>query len=381
LRFAFLHHGDPLSESLWSGIPLNISRTLRESGHEVVPIGNLLPQGPIIPRLRSAFYRYVLKRNYILARDPQVARMQAKDANRRLKQLGSVDAVIVTYLADGAYLETESPVIVIHDATWPQILDYYAGYERSWLSNATVHGGMQLEQRALDRCDRAIYSSHWAASSAINDFAIPPQKVSVAPLGASFVKPPTREDVASYLAQRGQGPMKLFFVGKEWERKGGNIAVQVASEIERQGVPVELHVAGCNPEGELPSFVRKYGMLRKDVPQEAEKLRQLFASSDFFILPTRAEAFGIVFAESAAYGLPVMASDTGGVREAVRGEWGITPPLDAPATVYAEWALKNFRNRAEYERWAWLARTSYETDLNWPAFCRHLVQVTSDIRR
>lgn len=381
MKFVFLHHGDPFSESLWSGIPLNVGRTLRELGHEVIPVGNLQPQGPIVPRLRSAFYRYVLKKNYILGRDPQVARMQAKDATRRLKQLGSVDAVIVTYLSNGAYLETNSPVVIIHDATWAQVLDYYAGYERSWLSAATVYGGMELERRALQRCDHAIYSSRWAASSAINDFGIPPQKVSVAPLGASLAAPPTREDISTFLLRRGHGPMKLFFVGKEWERKGGDVAVQVALEIERQGVAVELHVAGCNPSGDLPPLVKQYGMLRKDVPQEAEKLWQLFSSSDFFILPTRAEAFGIVFAEAAAYGLPVMASDTGGVREAVRGEWGITPPLGAPAAVYADWALKSFRNRAEHERLAWLARASYETDLNWAAFCRHLVQVVSGLRR
>ncbi len=378
MKFAFLHHGDPLSESLWSGIPLNIGRTLRELGHEVIPVGNLQPHGPVVPRLRSAFYRYVLKKNYILGRDPQVARMQAKDANRRLKELGPVDAVIVTYLANGAYLETESPVIVIHDATWPQVLDYYVGYERSWQSTPTIRGGMELEQRALQRCNHAIYSSQWAASSAVNDFGISPQKVSVAPLGASFVTPPTRQDIASFLLRRGQAPMKLLFVGKEWERKGGDIAVKVASEIECQ-VAVELHIAGCNPPDGLPPFVKRYGMLRKDVPEEAEKLWQLFGSSDFFILPTRAEAFGIVFAEAAAYGLPVMASDTGGVREAVRGEWGITPPLDAPIGVYAEWAVKNYLDRPEYERLARLARSSYETDLNWPAFCRRLVQVVNDI--
>ena len=221
-----------------------------------------------MPRLRSAFYRYVLKKNYILGRDPQVARMQAKDATRRLKQLGSVDAVIVTYLSNGAYLETNSPVVIIHDATWAQVLDYYAGYERSWLSAATVYGGMELERRALQRCDHAIYSSRWAASSAINDFGIPPQKVSVAPLGASLAAPPTREDISTFLLRRGHGPMKLFFVGKEWERKGGDVAVQVALEIERQGVAVELHVAGCNPSGDLPPLVKQYGMLRKDVPQK-----------------------------------------------------------------------------------------------------------------
>ncbi len=378
MRFACLHHGDPVSEDLWSGIPLNIVRTLRELGHEVVLIGALQPHVPVFSRVKSAIYKFLFKKVYVINRDPSVIRARTPDANKRLSQLGAVDAILVSYLPDAAYLESKYPVVLLHDATWVQLLDYYPGYERSRLAAETVRGGIELDREALRRCAHAIYSSHWATRSASQDYGVPDHKLSVAPLGASIVNPPTRTDVAAYLKRRGQDTMKLFFLGKEWHRKGGDIAVQVAAEIMRLGVPVELHVAGCQPEGEIPPFVRAHGSLRKDVEAQAQKLRGLFESSDFFIMPTRADAFGIVFGESAAFGLPVMASDSGGVREAARGEWSLVPPPGTSPSIYAQWAVSLFRNRAEYERLSWLARESYENDLNWPSFCRHLIQVVSE---
>jgi glycosyltransferase involved in cell wall biosynthesis len=290
-----------------------------------------------------------------------------------------MDAVVITYSPDAAYLETEDPVIFLSDMTLPLILDYYPGFERNRLAGETLRDARELDTKALRRCTHAVFASHWAAESAIHEFSLPPKKVSVAPFGASIANAPTRADLSCYLSRRGQAIMKLLFVGREWYRKGGDIAVEAASEIERMGVPVELHVAGCKAEGALPAFVKSHGTLRKDVPEEADELRTLFESSDFFILPTRAEAFGIVFAESAVFGLPVMASDTGGVRGAVHGEWGFIPPPQTSPAAYAQWAVKLFRDRAEYERLSWLARESYENELNWPSYCRHLVQVLAGI--
>ena len=109
--------------------------------------------------------------------------------------------------------------------------------------------------------------------------------------------------------------------------------MQVATEIERMGIAVELHVARCEPKGTIPSFVRSHGPL-PDIAARGTKNWELFESSDFFIMPSRADAFGIVFGESAAFGLPVMAADAGGVREAARGEWSLVPaPEQTPPSM------------------------------------------------
>jgi glycosyltransferase involved in cell wall biosynthesis len=349
-------------------------------GHEVEIIGNLYPHIPLFARVKTQFYKRIQNKMYLLNRDPAVFALRARSGNRRLKAAGQVDAVLTAYPPDAAYLETDSPILIVHDAAWTQLVDFYPGAERHRVAPETVRGGIELDKMALSRCCHAVYSSQWAVEGVIRDYGVPRSKLSVAPLGSSIANPPEREDVERFLEDRLQGPMKLFFLGVEWHRKGGDIAVAVAEQVDALGIPVELHVAGCIPPNPLPAWVKVHGLLRKSNPAEAVTLRSLFETCDFFIMPTRADAFGIVYGESAAFGMPVIASDVGGVPEAACGEWALTLPLNTSPRTIAEWAVSLYKDRGAYERLAWLARESYETRLNWPAFCGHVVKVAIECR-
>lgn len=62
---------------------------------------------------------------------------------------------------------------------------------------------------------------------------------------------------------------------------------------------------------------------RKDVPR-------LMASSDVLVHPTRREGFGLVLAEALAAGLPVVASNVGGIPEVLNGTDSMMVPPDDP---------------------------------------------------
>jgi len=381
MRFLCLHHGDILSEKLWSGTPLNIINALRAQGHEVIAEGNLKPGTTPIGRLKGRVYKHLFHKLYLVDRDLYTHKRRSRDSNRRIRAAGHVDAVIATQIGDAAFLECDVPIIVIHDATFHQIMDYYPGYERSGYAQETITGGEALDKRGLGRAAHCIFSSTWAADSAHRDYGIPRPKLSVAPFGANLPKVPTAGEHRAFLMQRGQGACKFLFLGKEWHRKGGDIAVQIVGELAQRGLSVELNIVGCRPEGDVPSFVTGHGELWKTVPEHAEKLHRLFVSADFFILPTRAECTAVVFGEAAAYGLPVVTTDTGGVSEVVSDDWSIALPPPIPVAVYADWIVDHYRDREKYARLSDAARRAYEQRLNWNTMCSHIVQITAALQQ
>lgn len=103
--------------------------------------------------------------------------------------------------------------------------------------------------------------------------------------------------------------VKFVFVGKEWKRKGLDIALAVVQEFRK------LH-----PSATLTIF----GITREDLPVGARSLQWVtvkgwspqipWSSFDMLLLPSRKEPFGMVVSEARAHGLPVlMSTDVGAV--------------------------------------------------------------------
>ncbi|GAA1128967.1 glycosyltransferase family 4 protein [Nocardioides aquiterrae] len=83
----------------------------------------------------------------------------------------------------------------------------------------------------------------------------------------------------------------------------------------------------------LPATVRLTGPLTR------AQLDATYAEADLLVLASRAEAYGMVVTEALARGVPVVASDVGGVREAL-GDGGVLVPPgdpDALAAALREW--------------------------------------------
>ena len=58
------------------------------------------------------------------------------------------------------------------------------------------------------------------------------------------------------------------------------------------------------------------------------QIADIFHNSDFFVLPSRNETFGVVYIEALACGLPVIATDCGGPSDIVTSENGVIVPCE-----------------------------------------------------
>jgi glycosyltransferase involved in cell wall biosynthesis len=154
----------------------------------------------------------------------------------------------------------------------------------------------------------------------------------------------------------------------DWLRKGGDVAIHIASELNKKGLATELMVVGCEPvsEGPLPGFVRSLGYISSATAEGASRLGELFAGSHFFVMPSRAESYGYVFCEASSWGVPSLASDVGGIPTAVRNNVnGRTFAKDAPISDYCEYITDLFSNYARYKELALSSFREYQTRLNW----------------
>jgi glycosyltransferase involved in cell wall biosynthesis len=139
--------------------------------------------------------------------------------------------------------------------------------------------------------------------------------------------------------------------------------------------------AGVNgdgpPEPDGARVVRFAGALGGTALDEA------YANADLFVLPSRAETYGMVVTEALARGLPVVAADVGGVPEALGAAPGggipgrLIPPGDADALAAA---LRDWLTDGELrERWRADARTRRESLTGWDETARRLARVLAGL--
>jgi glycosyltransferase involved in cell wall biosynthesis len=200
----------------------------------------------------------------------------------------------------------------------------------------------------------------------------------VVPFGANLERLPEHTAVEASIAARPLDVCRLLWVGVDWKRKGGPQTLEIATAMHAAGVSVELTLVGCEPpdRSALPSWVRVEGFISKREPAGEARLAALFARSHFFVMPSNAEAYGLVYAEAAAFGVPAVAIRTGGVPTIiVDGETGLLEAPDAGAERYAIRMLALLRDRAAYERMARAARSRAEAKLNWDVAGREVMRL------
>ena len=132
----------------------------------------------------------------------------------------------------------------------------------------------------------------------------------------------------------------------------------------------------------MPEFIRHHGFVSKGSAAGQALLDRLYRQSHLFILPTRYEAYGLVFVEAASYGLPSLASAVGGVTTIVRNNAnGQLFAPDATPVEYADYAERLLQNPARYAALCRSAFDEYEQRLNWKRFGETVRELVSTIAR
>jgi len=235
-----------------------------------------------------------------------------------------------------------------------------------------------LLQSVYDRAESTVAISRFTRDNLVA-FGVDPMWIEVAYPGASMPQPRDEERIAALEESfgLGDGPVVLS-VGRFIPRKNHRVLVEAWPKVLDAVPDAQLVMAGRGPERDaciaraeqlgVSDSVHCPGYL------EDADVAQLYHRCDVFALPNgedakgQVEGFGLVFAEAAAYGKPVIAGDSGGAREAVvDGETGLlVPPGDAGAL--AEALVRLLSDAGLRERMGAAGRDRVARELNWARF-------------
>jgi glycosyltransferase involved in cell wall biosynthesis len=272
----------------WSGSVNYISQSLIAQGLELDYIEELTEKNANLYKVKKVLYKLFTGKNYLRDREPAILKSYSQQAMQKLKKLdGDIIFSPGTYVT--SYLETPKPIVTWSDATFAGMVYFYP--EFSNLCAETIKNGLSIEQSALDKCTLAIYSSDWAAQSAINNYKVDPNKIKVVPFGANVECNRTIQDIKTLTNSRSTSKYTILFLGVSWERKGGDIALKVVNKLHERGLNIELNLVGSIPDKsiKLPNYVNTLGFISKSTTEGKKKLDKLLAESHFLLLPSRAE--------------------------------------------------------------------------------------------
>jgi glycosyltransferase involved in cell wall biosynthesis len=196
------------------------------------------------------------------------------------------------------------------------------------LGHGTTEGGARERERAvLSAASSVVTTSAWARRAVLELYSLPGERVQVAEPGVDLAE----------LAPGTETAGALLSVAAVIPGKGHDVLLDALAPL------TELRW-NCHCVGSLdrdPAFVERLrrraldggldGRVRFSGPQAEADLTRSYAGADVLVLPSRAEAYGMVIAEALARGLPVVAADTGGIPEALgHGADGARPGLLVP---------------------------------------------------
>ena len=293
-------------------------------------------------------------------------------AGDRFAALAAVSLVLVDGLAFGALPELAEKeggrlrlVALVHHPL----------AEETGLSAAASDALFRSERRALAKARGVIATSGTTAKRLIERYGVVPERLAVARPGSD---PASAGPVSIHVPGE---PVRLLSVGTLTPRKGHDLLIEALARL--ADLPWTCRIIGSPDRApataaELRAQIARHGLeARIILAGETADLAAEYGAADVFILASRHEGYGMVFAEAMRHGLPIIATTAGAIPEAVPPGAGILVPPDDVASLAG--ALEQMiRDPALRARYAAGARTAA---LALPSWADTAQEVAAALRR
>lgn len=362
VQVSLLAFGDPLDGRTFSGISRAVGRALDEGGHlkQVHRIRDLRPwdvlHGAVQVTWADGKPRLSLRREWLWRRGGG-NRVLEDRLCRRLERTGDTGP----FLQIGSLVRIPSSLgrhYVFTDMTVPQAAEHRQ-FAIGRADSKAIGEATRVQAEVFANAEHIFVAADWTKRSVIEDFSIPPERVTTVYVGSNLDADQRRRSVADRRRQ-------IMFIGIDWERKGGPLMIE-AFRLLRQRLPdAQLAIVGCSPRIDVPG-ARVIGYLSPHRPENRRRIAELMDESRCLCLLSHFDPMPNAIIEAYSFGLPVVALNTGSRAEVVeQGESGLLCQDERPETVAA--AMEQLlTDDALVERAGRRARQLHVERFNWQA--------------
>lgn len=359
----------------WSGLGYFISKALKNQNNELDYIGDLEMKSTNIMNYKRRIYSK-FNQKFDEFRELSVAKYYANQIDYRL--IPETDIIFSPGSVPIAFIKSKKPKVLYSDATFAGIYGFYDEYSN--YCKESVRKANYIEQKALDNCDVAIYASDWAAKTALDNYKVSIDKVKIVPFGANIEFDRDRNEILKNIKNKNKNELHLLFVGVDWIRKGGDFALKVVEELNKRGIKTILHVVGIPNLPVSSKYILNYGFISKSTENGILLMDRLFNMCHFLILPTIAEAYGLVFCEANSYGLPAITTNVGGIKTIIKDNLnGMTFPLNNQIKNWVDYIFEKFIDQNAYEQICINSLNEYNSRLNWDIAGKKITEILNKL--
>ncbi len=178
MKLTYATDFDPKDINAWSGLGVYYGKMLKKSGFELNYISDLGLPFSFREFLSIQYWKKVKGKIYSSRYDVAVSKKYGHIIDSLLPGGSTVISPNTVILA---HAKKNLKKILYTDATFLNLLNSYSGFSN--LSASCLKEAIEIDNLAINNSAILIYTSQWAANSAINDYNADPAKIFTIPFG------------------------------------------------------------------------------------------------------------------------------------------------------------------------------------------------------
>lgn len=347
---------DPTIQNEYSGSDYGAYHMLKKDPSiDVSLIGPFEDKPNLMEKIINKLYNLFFQKR-LIKYFPSTILQSGKEVNKAIKSL-QPDVIFSKYSAPMVKTKISKPYVYMCDSTIQWVKVYWPEFSKLGFSIME-----KWEEKSINNCDLLITFSHANAKIIQDHYHKEPEKIRVMPIPAYI--PPYLIPPKNAVVREVNESLNLLLVGKRFHLRGMDIAMEVTSKLNDKGCPAKLTIVGI--DGENSDHVNFVGVFNKEDEEDLRSYYAFFRNADLLIHPSRFHAAGIVISEAAAFGVPTITNDVGGLATSVlHQKTGIVLPEGSKPAEYVDEIIALISDHEKLQSFQLAARERFDAELNW----------------